>query len=161
MTYPFDDTYMTYDAINHRYKLTQAAAKDLCNVNLETELDLSGLPNAGNMADQYLDNVSMQIYQYIYSCAANLYAAEYDLAKEARLRNVIKDAMRYQLIYMVANGDLTSVSGVNFRNGQVMDLNAIQKASIAPLARNILINSGICYTGYSPAFTPDYEGEAY
>lgn len=161
MTYPFDDTYMTYSAITHRYTLTQQAAKDLCNIDLAVELDTSGLPNAGNMADQYLDNVSMQIYQYIYSYARNMYAAEFDLAKTPTLRRVVMDAMRYQLSYMVANGDLASVSGVSFRNGQTMDRKAIKTASIAPMVETILINSGICYTGFSPWFKVDYEGEGY
>lgn len=161
MTYPFSDTYMTYSAINHRYVLTQQAAKDLCNIDLETQLDMSALPNASNMADQYLDGVSTAIYQYIYSCASNMFAAEYDLAKESKLRNIIKEAMRYQLIYQVSNGDLHSASGVNIRTGQIMDRKSLRAASIAPLAETILINSGICYTGHSPSFEPDYEGEAY
>lgn len=161
MTYPFTDTYMKYDAVNHRYVLTQQAAKDLCNEDLMTELDTSALPNAGNLADQYLDGVSTAIYQYIYSCASNMFAAEYDLAKEARFRNIVKEAMRYQLIYQVANGDIHAASGVNIRTGQIMDRKALKAASIAPMAESILINSGICYTGFSPSFTPDYEGEGY
>lgn len=161
MVYPFSDTYMTYSTINHRYTLTQQAAKDLCNIDLETQLDMSALPNASNMADQYLDGVSTAIYQYIYTYASNLFAAEYDLAKESKFRNIIKEAMRYQLIYQVANGDLNSASGVNIRTGQILDRKALRAASIAPMSEKMLINSGICYTGYSPAFEPDYEGEAY
>lgn len=161
MIYPFDDTYMKYNRNTHRYTLTPQAAAELCNIDLNRELDASGLPNAGNLAERFLDNVSMQIYQYIYSFAYNVFAAERDLAKQPQLRQVIQYAMQYQLMYMVANGDISSISGINFRTGQQMDLNSLQKAQIAPMAKSILQNSGICYNGFTPWFNVDYEGEGY
>jgi hypothetical protein len=46
--------------------------------------------------------------------------------------------MLEQVLYVLANGDVTKLSGLNVRNGTVMSRQALQAVSIAPMAEAFL-----------------------
>ena len=77
--------------------------------------------------------------------------------------------MQQQLMYFLANGDISKMSGVNQRTGQIMPQNALYDAIIDPIAVSYLDNKldnntpALTYTGrwYLTSRVPDYAEGGY
>lgn len=137
-TYPFNDAMMTYSHQTHRYTLTADAVRHHLNVDLESVLNPAGALDRAAIVPVLLSNVSREIYSYIYSCGIDNDVQEYLAAKHPIARRIILEAMVAQVEYMILNGDIYNLSGVDIRKGQVMDQNALRKVQIAPMAQDIL-----------------------
>ena len=170
-TYPYDDAGMTYSYQLHRYVLTPDAVRQHLNVDLASVLNPAGAVDRAGVPAAFLAQVSREIYSFIYSCGIDNVLQEYAAAKHPNARRIIFDAMLAQVEYLVLNGDLYNVSGVDIRKGTVMDQRALRKVQIAPAAQDILARQldsftpSLVYRGawsvYPRLRLPAYEGEGY
>lgn len=110
MKYPFTDSNMIYDYNKHRYILTQDCLMNELGVDISRFND--GTINAQTVINSFLNTVSIQVYNYIYSCN-NKPALTYLAAKMPSARQVLQDAMGQQALYLLQNGDLSKTANVN------------------------------------------------
>lgn len=160
---PFNDYAMNYDKRHHRYILTTEDVLVNLNINLPAELRTNGLAaDEANEADKLLDRVSRIVYQHIYSHASRPRKMERRLALDPGLRDIIREAMEEQLLYILANGDYTNLSGINTETGAA-HTELIRAATVSPLAGEILMNAGLLFVGieWMPDITPAYDEEDY
>ncbi len=155
--YPFDDGVMKYDYNMHRYVLTEQGVLRELGENLKVILNKSGDANPSTLAERFLNRVSQVVYTWLYKDSMNEAWIEYLLAKFPSLRPRIKEMLQAQTLYMLMNGDLGLMSGVNVAKGQAMDINALRgRARIAPevedLSKQIIPELGYClkYAGALP-----------
>lgn len=162
--YPKTDELMYYDFSEHRYILTPKDVLDHLGENL-TRLNRSGANNIENVARNFLNQISLEIYNFIFSCNTNNRAQEYILAKSKSAREIIQKAMEQQVLYVLSNGDLHMYSGVDIRKGQVMQ--SFAERVISPLAKQYLskmipeIGCSILYPGFLHICVPSYEKGGY
>lgn len=148
MKYPYDDKEMVYDRQKHRYILTELGIANGLNIVLQDELNTNGIMNEASAVNDFLNDVSFSIYEYIYSHSGNRMVTEYLLAKKIDLREVIKSAMLAQAKYLKENGDIANQAGVNFSNMTNMPLDEIRgDRRISPYAKSQLANAGLLYSG--------------
>ncbi len=147
MKLPYSDNEMRYDMTSHRYVLTETGVANGLNLVLQNELNMSGSMNAANEINSFLDEVSEDIYEYIYLHSSNRMLTEYLLAKKPQYREVIKSAMIKQVKYMRLNGNIGDQSGLDFLNGRYMEYDQIDGRRISMRARTVLANAGLLYTG--------------
>ena len=102
MQHPHSDTYMTYDTVSHRYKLTETYVLQVMNRNLSDMLaEHGGASDTANEASILLDRVSRQVYAYVMRCTATPNKRQREMALDATLRDHIQDAMAEQLVYIM------------------------------------------------------------
>ena len=144
MSYPFNDNNMIYDKNKHRYILTIEYVQNVLGVNLEGQIGTnSGMP-ATVIINSLLDNVSSEIYNYIYQ-HQNTQTVQYIIAKCPTARNIIQEAMGKQALYMLYNGDL------GFSTNK--DENAM---SLNRYATQIIDNQEVLETGVTLTYTGVY-----
>lgn len=160
----FDNNEMFYNKRKHRYILTEECVLEEMNIDLGVVLNTSDVADVANAAENFLDRVSTLVYRYIYKVVPFRYKKERALALEDEYRAPICEAMKEQLLYILNNGDFSALSGINLESGMVIDQARLRSAEIAPLAKDILIDSGIV-RAYIPKcerdITPRYEEEGY
>ncbi len=140
---PYSDNQMTYNARAHRYVLTRECVLEDMNIDLGAVLNTSDAADTANVPELLLDRVSALIYRYIYRAVPFRYKTERALALEDENRFHILEAMKEQLLYMLNNGDLSGLSGVNLDTGIAIDANRLRDAEMSPIARDILVDSGV------------------
>lgn len=116
--YPYDDEYMTYDYRSHMYVLTPKAILDELGENLDVIL-VNSDPVTRNA---FLKKISRMVYNYIKEQSSSFDYIEYILAKDGRLRDMVKDMLISQVEYTLTNGAVADYSGVNLAKGQIADL---------------------------------------
>ena len=161
---PYSDNLMTYNERVHRYVLTQECVLEDMNIDLGAVLNTSDVADIGNAPERLLDRVSMQIYEWIYSVNPFRFRTERELALHEKNRYFILEAMKEQLLYILNNGDLTAVSGVNIDTGMAIEEQRKRSSEVAPLAKDILINADIVKAFvpmYEREIVPNYSGEGY
>jgi len=132
---PYSDDYMTFDEISGHYVLTEKAITDNCGINIRARLEDNVTVNADAVINRLLTTVSDTIYAYIHRFSAHPKEKDFCVSRSLQLRKVIQKAMEYQAIYMFANGDL-------YMQPDVSDGKQIHE-----LSKDILLNSGILYSG--------------
>lgn len=161
---PFTDNRMKYDYNKHRYVLTEEHVLESMNIDLRAILNASMSADIANVVDRLLDRVSFEVYSFIYRVCAFRYETEKTLALDNGARGFILEALEEQLLYILQNGDLAAMSGVNVQTGLAMDKSVKRAAEIAPLAEDVLISSGyvsaIIPRGMRDII-PHYEEEGY
>ena len=158
----YDDSTMEYNSSAHRYVLTEDYCRDVLGEDLRL-LNANGA-NIDNLANQYLNRVSRTVYNYIYAHSNYYEYLEYYLAMQDSARNIIKDAMSEQLLYQLANGDLTVMSGVNKATNSAIPRKDMKGAMFAPQLDSILDRDReILYNGQRNFITdiPTYEEGGY
>lgn len=162
---PYSDDHMIYDKEAHRYRLTELYVLQRMNRNLSAILaDNGGASDTLNEPAVLLDRVSRQVYSYCYRLTPYPKARERLMALDETKRTAIRDAMAEQLIYVLTNGDISAYSGINLDTGATLDPVRMREAEIAPMARDILIASGIAsptFSRFGREIVPDYDGEDY
>lgn len=138
MVYPFSDETMIYDTITHQYALTPEYFARVTGEDLYTRLNTRGVVDRNAFAKNWLRNVSRVLYAYIYRSSTHTPFVEYLLAKTPELRDLLKDALVEQGLYMLANGDISKFSGVDIRRGSVIDRNTLIASAVSPIAVDIL-----------------------
>lgn len=142
LTYPLTDQQMRYDDVRHRYILTRYGVELVTGIDLSRQVN-TALGQASNMADFYLRMVSDKIYNHIYSKSDNKPLLEYVMAKSPTARQMLFDAMIAQTLFFITNGDISQFSGVNIKNGTVIDRRVIKENMISPDAEMTLLNTDI------------------
>ena len=147
---PFSDDEMKYKKECHRYVLTKNYVLSN-NIDLDAELNTYGTINKSDAAEQFLDRISRIIYNYCYSFGGKL-KKEHDMATKEELREIIRDALMEQVVYVLTNGDhYLSARG-----------DAEYKRPVSEFAHNILAESGLLFAGISAVkFQPNYEAEGH
>lgn len=150
---PVSDETMNYDAEEHRYTLT----KDY--VFQKTGIDLTKVLNPGfsdapqELANQFLEQISEEIYVFIYSHNADNEIQEYYLDHNKQLRGYLRQAMLEQVKFVIRSGDMFYYCGVNLKSGSVIDGQKVIANAVAPLSRMTLerrvseIGTSILYQG--------------
>ncbi len=140
---PFDDEEMVYDKENHRYKLTQAGAKRVPQATIMY----------GDEIDFWLDDMSENVYQYIYDTAniSNVPLIEWQLACDGDMRIKVKNMLVAQLKYDVMS------KGNTLANDTLMDKeNASEYYSrrVSPNVKSMVTNLGLDYAGSRNIYLP-------
>lgn len=133
---PYDDEYMVFDQMTEHYVLTSKYVLDSYGIDLFDGVNDRNSANAQIAANALLKRVSNMIYNFIHDYSIYNERQDYFIAHNDRLRAVIQQAMGEQLVYLQTVGDL-SRSTDQEKRALAIDENAKQ----------ILINSGICYSG--------------
>lgn len=161
MVYPISDEHIFYDFEEHRYILTPKYVLDKLGIDLKARLNKSGNVSDENIAGAVLDQISREVYNYVYEQSNQNDYQEYVIAKTESGFKVIRDAMREQVLYFLTNGDLSVYSGVNVVKGSVMPEFYVR--AISPNAKKVLtrvipeIGTSIVYEGHYPfIFKKDY-----
>lgn len=160
----YSDNYLSYDKLRHRYVLTERYVEEIMNVSLSEILDTSNsVLDVSNIAGILLSRISMQVYNFIYNCTVLKNKCEKRLALDETLRQTLTDAMAEQLIYIINSGDVSAYSGVNVSSGAVINQKDKRLSEIAPIAKDIIINSGIihCYLTRERDIEPTYDEDDY
>lgn len=144
MTYPYSNEDLIYDFKTHKYILT----KDCVLKELGIDLDRKYRGKSGN-SQIILKRVSDLIYAHIHKHNANTLLQDFIIAKTESGRNIVKEAMLNQLLYMSMVGDLSMSSDKAKREI------AIDFTSEEALLRVIPeIGTTILYTGSLGLFCP-------
>lgn len=101
ITFPYSDTYMSYDFTHHRYILTQKDVMENLGIDIEARLTV---PNA---IPALLNRISVKIYSFIHTHNVDNALQDYIIAKTEAGRRIIREAMEEQLIYFLTVGDLS------------------------------------------------------
>lgn len=133
---PYSDEYMTYDEMTGHYVLTSKYALDVYGLDLFEGANDRNSANVQIAVGSFLKRVSTLIYNFIHDYSVYNERQDFLIAHDPRLRAVIQQAMGEQLVYMHMNGDLSRSSDKEKR-----------ELAIDENAKQILINSGICYSG--------------
>lgn len=140
---PYDDDKMFYNYSAHRYILLPLAFQQ------ETGLDLSlrvndALGEKSNILNFYFNyNISAPVYDYIKSAKQDVRLIEYICAKSPTAREVIYQAMILQGAYFATNGDPSQFSGINLKNGYVMDRDSLILHTLSPRAQLLIAETEI------------------
>ena len=127
---PYSDEEMIYDAEEHQYKLTLKYVKDKLGINLADHLNTAASDDPQVVAEYKLNQISNEVYSYIYAQNSNNEMQEFYAAKLEATRTIIKKAMLEQLSYELVSGSLSMFSGVNIKTGQIMDKKKLSEAVI-------------------------------
>lgn len=141
-----NDDMMIFDEVKGRYILTRKCAL-ANNVDLERELNSTGVSAKNNLPEQILDRVSRTVYNFIYA-HGHREAKQKRMAEDPSYRPYLKDAMIEQLLYFMANGDLNMVARVDVQSGREHSRAAKLDAAYAPEMQNILGQTDLLYCGY-------------
>ncbi len=137
--YPLSDDFMIYDYTTHHYVLTEEDVMTNLGINLAARM------NNENAVSALLRQISRQVYSHIHAytyqgCGA---IKEYIIATTEKGRQVIKEAMEQQLIYVLAVGDLSRSTDPNKRV-----LSFDRTAELVLLETIPELGTSILYTGY-------------
>ena len=150
--YPYNDNSMIYDFKKHRYILTLDYVKNVLGIDIEARLSANNTVNATTVFNSFLDNVSIQVYNYLYQYN-NSKIIQWIIAKHQSARDIILEAMRNQILYVIYNGDM----GFSTKKEE-------QEVSLNIYAKQILDTQEVCetvttltYVGNYPFWAPCYE----
>ncbi len=133
---PYSDDYMIFDEATGHYVLTGKFALDLYGLELYEDVNDRNSVTQQLAVQAILKQCSNLIYNFIHNYSFYNQRQDFLIATRRQLRNTIMDAMGEQLLYMSQVGDLSRSSDPEKR-----------KFAIDENAKNILLNSGICYSG--------------
>lgn len=115
MDEPYSDAYMRYDELKHRYILTPKCVLDELGIDMEARLSAKGSANPQATINALLDRVSALTYRFIYAHNIDNEAQRYAIETLPSARRILLEAMKAQLTYVMAVGDLSLSSDKNKR----------------------------------------------
>lgn len=142
MNEPYSDAYMRYDELKHRYILTPKCVLDELGIDMEARLSAKGSANPQATINAVLDRVSALTYRFIYAHNIDNEAQRYAIETLPSARRILFEAMKAQLTYVMAVGDLSLSSDKNKRLQYMDDV-------AADILENPLLELGhsLIYTG--------------
>lgn len=153
MSFPYNDDYMKYVGIDHQYELKETALNELDNTWKTKLTDKS--PNG---VRNFLTLVRKKFYSYAYthSKSSNL-QINYLIAKRGirlypnmyEYRHQIKDVMLELAIYLLNNGDLSSISGVDIESMTSLSIDTIryEERDYPQRFKQRMLDLGLAYYG--------------
>ena len=142
MDEPYSVAYMRYDELKHRYILTPKCVLDELGIDMEARLSAKGSANPQATINALLDRVSALTYRFIYAHNIDNEAQRYAIETLPSARRILFEAMKAQLTYVMAVGDLSLSSDKNKRLQYMDDV-------AAEMLENPLLELGhsLIYTG--------------
>ena len=127
--YPYSDEFMVYDEMKHQYRLTRKAFEEMGR-NLQTEIQGSD-PDKINA---FLHAVQLKVYTKIYSInRSTRNQLNYLIAKRglktmdmAEYRETFKEMMLIEGCYLLDNGDISGVTGIDLDTMQNMSVDVMR-----------------------------------
>jgi hypothetical protein len=152
---PTDTTALRYDLTHHKWILKQEYLKSTLGLDF-------ALQNSGSKVktDDAMYQISVTIYQYIYTHTHHKHTMEYWLATDADLLPVLQEALEQQARFEYKmNADYFSMQfGTNILNGVHNPLVEFRgDASIAPKAVNVLRENKLLYAGNRVGLITQYD----
>ncbi len=144
MNYPISDNYIVYNKSKHRYILTVDCLKNIIGNEIQSMLINSNV----TVINSLLDNISSEVYNYVYK-HNNTQTLQYIIAKCPSAREIIKEAMEKQAIYVFSRGDLGFSTILDETN---MSLNKY--------AKEIIDNQEVIETGVALSYCGSYRFKA-
>jgi hypothetical protein len=129
ISYPFSDKDATYKGKDHQYELTSAYFQERGR-NLEVEID----GNSPDKVAQFLSALRRKFYQKIYNTnKSTRQQLNFMIAKRGihgytpyEYRQAFLEAMFVEGEYLLDNGDISSISGVDFDTMQNMSIDVMR-----------------------------------
>lgn len=127
--YPYNDEEMVYDEVKHQYRLTRKCFEERGR-NLQVEIQ----GNDPDKINAFLHAVQLKVYTHIYSTnrstrnQLNFLIAKRGLKTMdmAEYRETFKEMMFIEGCYLLDNGDISGVSGVDLDTMQNMSADVIR-----------------------------------
>lgn len=121
------------------------------NIDLAAQLNVKKAANETTAVEHFITKAQNYIYSFInarrftYIDFANLKANQLT----EHTRETLKQALLYQIEYMIQNHDSATLGGIMITSSgvQTIDRRLRQEDKIAPNAEELLRVSGLCYTG--------------
>lgn len=152
ITFPFNDDDAIYDGLFHQYELTPSYFKERGR-NLEVEIEGTG----ADRVKMFLRHLRMKVYTYIYNHSkSNRAQLNYLIAKRGlngyskyEYRQAFLEAMFIEGCYLLDNGDLSQIAGLDLDTMQNMsaDVMRFQDRDFNKDAIGILRQLGLNYYG--------------
>ncbi len=151
---------MIYDTNTHRWYLDKSYILTQIGYDLDTIVKDINIPNSQTAVTYFLNNISEQIYEYVYKHNQRQRAyLEYLMATDDDARYNIREAMMRQLRYIIRNGKIDEMVGVNMTyttNKSFLPLEEVRgERALHPDAVNIL-NSPLQSTGLALTYRGYY-----
>lgn len=141
--HPYSDDYMTYNEITGRYILTEQDLVENLGLDIRARLAADSTVNATVVINTVCKRASDLIYGYIYDHSADNCRQQQIIACVPRVRELIRQALEHQVIYMCNQGDL-SLSVKPEERKVAIDIGAISILNITIPE----IGCSILYAGY-------------
>lgn len=153
LVFPYSDSYMTYDGKKHQYVLQEKAISEVDNSWKKYLTD-----KTANGLNTFLKLVSLKFYNYAYTHSkSNNMKINYLIAKRGlksypnmyEYRNAIKDAMVDLAFYLLHNGDLAQVSGVDLESMTSMSIETMryEERDYPQRYKQTMVDLGLAYYG--------------
>ena len=142
MNGPYDDAYMRYDELRQRYILTAQCARDELGIDINARVSAKGSVNPQAIVNALLDRVSALAYRFIYAHNIDNEAQRYAIETLPSARRILFEAMKAQLTYVMAVGDLSLSSDKNKRLQYMDDVAAEMLENPLPELGHSLIYTG-------------------
>lgn len=150
--FPFSDEDGEYIGRSHQYQLTNEYFIQK-GYNLEKELD----GNNPEKVNNFLEFLRIKFYNYIYTNSGSSHRQlNYIIAKSRfhgfspyEYRQEFLEAMYIQGLYLLNNGDISQITGIDLDTMQNMSIDVIrnQKRDMSPDAMRKLMHLGLNYYG--------------
>lgn len=154
MVFPYSDKYAKYIGKYHQYEPTEALFNEHgIDIRKKLEQEISG-----NSVANFLAYVRFKFYLYVYSHnKSSRPVMNYIIAKRGiksypsryEYRNNILDAMVYLGEYLLNNGDISQISGIDLDGMTSLSIETIRNEDRDYPARfrNLMSTLGLCYFG--------------
>ena len=150
--FPFSDDEATYDGKKHQYKLTRKYFEKRGH-NLDVEIE----GNDPTKVQRFLDYVSMKVYNRVYLHSKsprellNYIVANrgvYGFSKY-EYRETFLEAMYLEGCYLLDNGDISKIAGVDLDTMQNMSIDVLrrQDRDFDKESAGLLVKLGLSYFG--------------
>jgi hypothetical protein len=133
--------------------------KFISDFNTYAGFDISGKLEADNpnVAEAFINRIEKQIELKISKhCPKYMYIKNQLTEKQ---KQAIWDAMLEQTLFVLTTGDVTLMNGFDPVTNQMIDLTALRKRDLSPIAREILTAAGLFYRGITSRRASGYEYE--
>ena len=143
-----NNEYITYNLLTHRYTITDEFMQKHYGISLISVLDSTGDIQPETLAQRWLNQISITLYQFIYKYADNKKVTEYKLANESEWIDCLQEAMG-QLAYSVllTNTNIGLFTGINLDEGKKIERVDIRQNVVPVQVEDILRNGGLLYRG--------------
>lgn len=127
--FPFSDKDAVYDGLHHQYRLTDSYFQER-GVNLEKEIE----GNAPDKVENFLKELQRKLYTYIYGVNKSTHQQiNYMIAQRGlrgyspyEYRQAFLEAMFIEGCYLLSNGDVSNITGVDFDTMQNMSADVMR-----------------------------------
>lgn len=153
ISFPFSDSDARYDGKSHQYELTENYFTER-GINIKAKLNT----NKPDDVKHFLEYVRAKFYLYVYSHSKSTKPQlDYLIAKRGlrtypnlfEYRSAVLDAMFRCGVYLLDNGDLGQLSGVNMSDFTMLDINTLRNEDrdYPKDFKTLMSNLGLCYYG--------------